>query len=239
MSYSRTVHCSHCGGRGHNKSGCPDYKEQIERRRAVDPNDYTVRQYDAKRQRRADSAQNRRCSYCGEQGHNRAGCSKLKAAMESYRAKNVEYRRNWFDAIVKGGLGPGAMVELKTYWSELETYMIVGIDWPSVNMHDKGNNALQVVKLDRIRHLGDSRYWTEMRLSQEITGSSYGPEYKILVPSTEYRIRTAMPSTFMAGTLGLKAVFKEKNSSLLTMKDSYGTFDNAFDPDNYSTDLCD
>ena len=237
MSYSRTVRCSHCYNSGHNKSGCPDYKKKIERLRALDPNDYTVRQYDAKRQRRADAAQNRRCSYCGEQGHNRAGCSKLKAAMESYRAKNVEYRRNWYDAIVKGGLGPGAMIEHKTYWGDVETYMVVGFAWQSINMHEKGTSILHVVKLDRIRHLGDPRYHIHMRLSQEVTGATYGPEYKVRVPSTEHRIRTAMPSTFMAGTLGLKAVFKQKGSSLRTMKGSWGDYDNEFDPDNYTTDI--
>ena len=157
--------------------------------------------------------------------------------MESYRAKNVEYRRNWLAAIVKSGLGPGAMIEHESYWSGKETYMVVGIDWQKVNMHQKAVSPIRVIKLDRIRQAADPRYHVEMRLPQEITGQEYGPEYKIVVPSSECRIQSAMPSSFMAGTLGLKAAFKEKGSSLRTMKDDWGAFRNEFDPDDYTTDL--
>ncbi len=112
--YKRTVHCSYCGGAGHNQSGCSAYKERIEQLRADFGDDhYSVRSYDEKKARKASSAKNRKCSYCGEGGHNKAGCSKLKSAMEQFRTKNVEYRKNVLNALVENGLGPGAMLRMR------------------------------------------------------------------------------------------------------------------------------
>ena len=44
--YIRTVTCSYCWTRGHNRSGCPDRAEKIEQQRAEDPDSYNVRNYD-------------------------------------------------------------------------------------------------------------------------------------------------------------------------------------------------
>lgn len=234
MAHKRSVYCSYCCGRGHNKAGCPDFKDFIERQRTTNPHDYRVVAYDAKKARRAASAQNRRCSYCGEDGHNRASCSKLKAAMESYRCKNVQYRKNVLDALIENGLGPGAMITIERYSGAITIKVITEVNWSEINMSEKASSPLTSAPIDKIT----DPYWRQsIRISRLVTGQSYGADYVITVPSTESQIRASVPASFLDGTLGLKAVFKEKGSNLRTMKTSWGTYDREFNPDHYSTEL--
>ena len=237
MSYKRTVTCSHCHMRGHNKSGCPQWKSYIEKRRVdYGDSDWRVSDYDAKRARKASSAANRKCSYCGEQGHNRAGCSKLKAAMESFRGRNVEYRQNVLDALIENGLGPGAMVKYTQRWAgTTRVYMVTEIAWQDIDMTDKNRDFIEMKQVHNLMRKDGG--FNQTRFSTAISGSSWGPSYEIVVPSNEARIRETMPATFLAGTLGLKATFKDKGSSIYTMKDSWGDYDREFDVSNYTTSL--
>ena len=229
MSYKRTVTCSHCHSRGHNKSGCPEWKKYIENRRVdYGDSDWRVSDYDAKRARKASSAANRKCSYCGEQGHNRAGCPKLKAAMESFRGRNVEYRQNVLNTLIENGLGPGAMVKNTQSWSgSTRLYMVTEVSWERIEMTDKNHDFIEMKQVHNLmnKHGG----FSQTRLSMAISGMSWGPNYEIVVPSNTARIRETMPATFLAGTLGLKAVFKDKGSHIYTMKDSWGDYDREFD----------
>ena len=237
MSYKRTVTCSHCHMRGHNKSGCPEWKKYIEIRRTnYGDHDWRVSDYDAKRARKASSAANRKCSYCGEQGHNRAGCSKLKAAMESFRGRNVEYRQNVLDALIENGLGPGAMVKYTQRWSSCSrVYMVTEIAWQDIDMTDKNRDFIEMKQIHNLMRKDGG--FNQTRFSTAISGMSWGPSYEIVVPSNEARIRETMPATFLAGTLGLKATFKDKGNSIYTMKDSWGDFDREFDINDFTASL--
>ena len=237
MSYKRTVTCSHCHMRGHNKSGCPEWKKYIEIRRTnYGDHDWRVSDYDAKRARKASSAANRKCSYCGEQGHNRAGCSKLKAAMESFRGRNVEYRQNVLAALIENGLGPGAMVKYTQRWSSCSrVYMVTEIAWQDIDMTDKNRDFIEMKQIHNLMRKDGG--FNQTRFSTAISGMSWGPSYEIVVPSNEARIRETMPATFLAGTLGLKATFKDKGNSIYTMKDSWGDFDREFDINDFTASL--
>jgi len=237
MSYKRTVTCSHCHMRGHNKSGCPEWKKYIEIRRTnYGDHDWRVSDYDAKRARKASSAANRKCSYCGEQGHNRAGCSKLKAAMESFRGRNVEYRQNVLDALIENGLGPGAMVKYTQRWSSCSrVYMVTEIAWQDIDMTDKNRDFIEMKQIHNLMRKDGG--FNQTRFSTAISGMSWGPSYEIVVPSNEARIRETMPATFLAGTLGLKATFKDKGSNIYSMKDSWGDYDREFDINDFTASL--
>ena len=113
MSFSGTVRCSHCGQSGHNKAGCPKYKERIAQLRARDPDDYYVRQYDAAIAKRAASVKNRRCSYCNEQGHTRAGCKVMKEHKAQFQDDLILWRKAVLKWTKDIGLGIGAMVRSK------------------------------------------------------------------------------------------------------------------------------
>jgi hypothetical protein len=238
MSYKRQVHCSHCHGRGHNKAGCPDYKERIERFRAANGDtDWRVAAYDAKRAKKASVAKNRKCSYCGDQGHNRAGCAKLKAAKSAYAARNAVYRLNVLDALIKHGFGPGTIARKKHWSGDMHHSMVIAIDWASVNMHDKTAGVVEVVSVRKLANIANSQLaW---RLSRQVLESPYGPRYEIVVPTSETRIMASMPASYLEGTLGLKKVFKDKDLPLYTMRDYTGAYTNEFDPNDYSTELHD
>tara|TARA_R110001606_G_scaffold271596_1_gene420201 strand:+ start:144 stop:860 length:717 start_codon:yes stop_codon:yes gene_type:complete len=238
MGYKRTVHCSYCGESGHNKSGCPAWKERIETYRAEYGSDYyAVRAYDDKKARKANSAKNRKCSYCGDGGHNKAGCPKQKVAMEAFRTKNIEYRKNFLAALIESGLGPGAMIKTTQSWND-RTFlsMVMSIDWANAHMADRSADIIITRPVNRINN---TSWNAETRLPKNVTGQNWGPDYEVVVPTSEIRIREGMPATFLAGTLGLKQTFRDKEYGLHTMKDHWGDFDDEFDPDKYSTTIGD
>ena len=70
-NYVRTVTCGYCWTRGHNRSGCPDRAEKIEKDRKENGDDsYYVLQYD----REQKAKKTRSCSYCKRAGHNVTTC---------------------------------------------------------------------------------------------------------------------------------------------------------------------
>ena len=111
-SYKKTVRCGYCRQPGHNKSSCPQYAARIEEIRGEYGDDhYAVSAYDYKKNKRKASGKTRSCSYCGEQGHNRKTCAVLKSDMFEVKAKNTEYRKGVFNAMVRHGIFTGAIVE--------------------------------------------------------------------------------------------------------------------------------
>ena len=235
MSYSGTVRCSHCRMTGHNKAGCPQYKERIAQLRANDPNDWRVHEHDEKLGRRQASVQNRRCSYCNGQGHTRAGCQLKKGAMAQFAKRNAVYRKNVLDALVKHGVGPGAMFEATDYWGGTGIYFILGIDWASVNMHNPSNPALNVVKM---RYISNTRTHSQGFALPRANGYEHlGDRFKIVVPTTELRILSTVPADYLNGKSGLKDIFRDKSSVLYDLKDYYGDWDEPLDVSKFSIDL--
>jgi hypothetical protein len=248
MGYKRTVRCSHCYESGHNKMGCPQFKEQIERYRADYGDDYyAVSRYDEKKARMSNAKNNRSCSYCGTHGHSRSQCTKLKAAKELFRTKNVEYRENYLKALIDNGVGPGAMLKFEsTYRGEI-VGLIKKIHWDKIHMGAKHEDVIQFIPMKDIRHVNDERWYSSTRLSNDMTGGDYGPTWEIAVPTSSSAILDDCPKNFIggkkvkgqliAGKLGINNVFRDKDLTLFSMKDHYGDFDNEFDLENYTTEL--
>ena len=246
MGYKRTVRCSHCYQTGHNIMGCPAYKERIEDWREAGIFLSRVEAYDAKKARMSNAKNNRRCSYCGEHGHSRAQCTKLKAAKELFRTKNVEYRENFLKALVDNGIGPGAMIKYKGYYGDTVA-IIKDIDWAAVNMAEKNEGVIHFCDVKHIRNIARGDWLTSTRLSAEITGNEHGPVWEMLVPTSSSAILDGCPKDFIggkkvkgkliAGKLGMKKVFKNKDLSIHSMKDWYGDFDNEYNSEDFSTEL--
>ena len=247
MGYKRTVHCSYCGEAGHNKLGCPAWTERIEQYRADFGDDhYMVSNFDEKKKRMANAKNNRSCSYCGKPGHSRAGCSKLKDVKEQFRTKNVEYRENFLKVLIDNGIGPGAMIKYKNYSGETIA-MIKDIDWKMVNMAQKSQSVIRFCDIKQLRYIGDERWLSDTRLSGEMTGTPHGPVWEVVVPTSSSAILEDCPKDFIggkkvkgkliAGKLGMKEVFKNKELNLYTMKDYWGDFDKEFNIDDFDTEL--
>ena len=247
MGYKRTVRCSHCYESGHNKMGCPELKAQIEQYRADFGDDHwRVMDYDAKKARMANAKNNRSCSYCGQHGHSRAQCTKLKTAKELFRTKNVEYRENFLKALIDNGVGPGAMIKYRGYYGDTIA-MVKNINWKMINMAMKREGVIQFCDVKELRHIANERWLTPTRLSAEMTGNEGGPVWEVLVPTSSSAILEDCPKDFIggkkvkgkliAGKLGMKEVFKNKDLGIYSMKDYYGDFDNEFDLDSFTTEL--
>ena len=237
MGFKRTVRCSHCYMSGHNKSSCPAYKEKIESSRATHGDDhYLVHDWDAKKARKAASAKTRKCSYCGEHGHNRAGCSKLKAAMAAFSARNAEYCENIYAALVESGIAPGAMIRVSNWsnWGAPCTAMVTGINWEAAHM--AGPDQDFIIYRD-VKHITKGESWNcNTRLPKSITGRDHGPELEVVVTSSSKRLRATMPASYLAGSLGLKKIFKNKDYGIQTMDPhKWGTYDREFKASDYDT----
>ena len=247
MGYKRTVRCSHCYGEGHNKMGCPQLKEQIERYRADYGDDHwRVRDYDAKKKRMADAKNNRKCSYCGQPGHSRAGCEILKNVKEQFRTKNVQYRENFLKALIDNGIGVGALVKAQA-WRGESVFMITSINWSQINMAQKSQDVIQYLDVSEMRHINNENWHTKTRLPSTITGNGWSPDWEVVVPTSSSAILADCPKDFIggkkvkgkliAGKLGIKEVFKNKDLGIYSMKDYYGDFDNEFNIDSFTTEI--
>ena len=93
--YQRKNRCSYCGGVGHNRATCPALKAVIQERLAANPDDIPANTLlaheEAKKARRANTK--RKCSFCGEEGHNRSTCGELKKEVEVIAKLNIAYRK--------------------------------------------------------------------------------------------------------------------------------------------------
>jgi len=148
-SHKRTVHCSYCHDKGHNKASCPDLKERIETLRAEHGDEYyTVRVHDLKKAKRKASGKDRKCSYCDEGGHNRATCPQLKEHMEETRGKNSEFRKSVHRNLTRLGIGVGAIVSSDAHCEridkdncESERYripqIVTNINWLGINVWNR------------------------------------------------------------------------------------------------------
>ena len=138
--------CGYCGATGHNRSTCPVEKERIEAYRAKDPDAWQVYEYDRRHKRRKETrlraSQERKCSYCGEQGHNRRSCPTLKKHRDYADLANAEARVGILEYLRKEGIGPGALMvvgeryldpDLAKYSRRLGTHLVTGINWKALD----------------------------------------------------------------------------------------------------------
>ena len=162
MSYTGTVRCGHCYGQGHNKRSCPELKKVMERRLAIDPNDWQAKRWNEKRAaQKAKRSKPRKCSFCFETGHNRATCGTLKNEVSEYAKINQKFREHTLAKLRKHGLGVGALVCLNNQHYCRETweyvndypYMVKAIWWHNANVeeswaHNWEPAMLQAVPVD-------------------------------------------------------------------------------------------
>jgi len=140
-NYVRTVTCSHCWERGHNRSSCPDRAAKVEKDRKENGSDgYYVAQYD--REQRAKKV--RSCSYCSREGHNVTTCETIKGHLESEIDLSIVYRAAAYEHIKATGLGIGALIHLEEYYDESYNVVpavgfITHIVWDRITHENKKN----------------------------------------------------------------------------------------------------
>jgi len=156
LSWNNTVTCSWCYKTGHNKNGCPDRKEYIQR----NPDSYEARR-DQQRKSRG-----RKCGYCEETGHTRRTCPALKQDREGLMIKNIRMRAQVYNYLQEQGLAPGALFTV-THWNHGDsTAMVERIQWQKIRV-DNGflleqfpNRGHRDFILYRMMKTGDGGYCT-------------------------------------------------------------------------------
>lgn len=108
------AHCSWCYKAGHKKTTCEDYKNKLYSWVEKNGVDYLsaeerrhFKNFKAKESgKRTTSA--RKCSFCGESGHNKKTCSSLQTTKAMYGAINDGFRLTLEEGLK--GLHPGALI---------------------------------------------------------------------------------------------------------------------------------
>lgn len=134
MSWNRTVTCSYCYNRGHNRRSCPDLKQYAyENPDSVDAQRYK----DSK-----TAGKQRRCTWCNLQGHNRRTCGSLRIAKEAWKDGTSNWRREWAEWMVELRMGIGALVKvpvMRNYGEPREEVVkvLVGYQWSTLTEEEQ------------------------------------------------------------------------------------------------------
>ena len=141
-NYNGQVRCSYCYEYGHNKRTCPERLARLQKNLENEKSDSSQGRYTEyyanqiakmtgvnpetgeKRGRRNESW-GRKCSYCGERGHNRRTCETLKSDLARYAVMTRETRQEVRDWALTDGIGIGAMVKYKAYGYSTETTLMM------------------------------------------------------------------------------------------------------------------
>ena len=132
---SRSVYCSFCGERGHNRTGCPKRKQYIK----DNPHSWEAIKEQRKQHRRDEikAKGGRKCSYCGNRGHTTRTCEIKKQDRVRLIEVLVKERTEGLKRLNEMGWGVGALFERKNRWiDEKQIYMVEKIEWEEWNDSD-------------------------------------------------------------------------------------------------------
>ena len=156
MSSGKTVVCSYCHTKGHNRQTCPQLHADIERIKETHGEDHPiVKEYNTNRASISRSASARAkmprsCTYCHTLGHNRRTCVVLEHDRETAIARNAAWRSLYYANIKALGLGIGAMVWMQKRHSLLKHFnpdtgglwMVLRHEWDTLNHVNGGERSV-------------------------------------------------------------------------------------------------
>lgn len=181
-NYKRTVRCGYCYEVGHNKSSCPqkkqNHKDQIaeyEKQLAGDnftddwERNYAQRQLDRHKEqlnKTVNRGKHRKCSYCKDEGHTRRTCSFRKGDMNNWVDECIAAREKFAESMTAAGFGIGALAYRKDMYNsdKKELIMIERIVWDMIT-HE--------VAVGRGNHYADVFY------GRSIKGDNYNPNGRL------------------------------------------------------------
>ena len=146
MSYSRTVYCSYCGGKGHNRRSCATKKEYV----AQNPDSYTARRDAVAAEQRKNRP--RTCSYCLESGHNARTCGTKVKDKRILAQKLSRQRAVIMDKMIENGIGIGTLFDINSryYGEESSCFLLTGIEWEKTDTYDGFLMVLTSVETGRL-----------------------------------------------------------------------------------------
>ncbi len=157
----KTVWCSYCMSKGHNRQTCESLRSDIENlRQSFGDAHPEVREYDQNRKAVSASASKRAkmprsCTYCSIKGHNRRTCATLKDHLSYAVRMNKNYCGQMMACMKDYGIGLGSMLRVEDqalgyhrtkHFIQSTSYflwMIVEVDWAEINFLNPSGRALR------------------------------------------------------------------------------------------------
>lgn len=224
MSSGKTVVCSYCHTKGHNRQTCPQLHADIERIREVHGEDHPlVKEYNKNRASISKSASQRAkmprsCTYCHTLGHNRRTCVVLGHDREIATMRNAAWRSLYYANIKALGLGIGAMIRMQKRhvnarlpYPQKDTgglWMVLRHEWDSLNHVNGGERS---VLCQQISNIGRRIYLTVPVTLHDPSLKVNG--WEVVSPSHDF----GAPDNWISGESGIDALFKntDKDSRMI------------------------
>ena len=146
--YRSSPTCGYCYATGHTRRSCPQMKTDAAR---------GDRWAQSNVQRYQNSAKSRKCSYCGEGGHNKAGCTIRKGHGAIHQKTLDVFTKNMNYRCATAGIKIGSLITITMRSGKKVTAIIEKIDGDArapdyrwLNNHYKNNNTGQTE--DELQH---------------------------------------------------------------------------------------
>ena len=207
MSYTRSVYCSFCGERGHNRTGCPKRKQYIK----DNPNSWEAIKEQRKQQRRDEikAKGGRKCSYCGNRGHTARKCEVKNQDRVRLIDTLAKERTEGLKRLNEMGWGIGALFERKNRWvDEKQMYMVESIEWDRWNDSD----LVTLVGLSIINASGSDTDWRKPR-QVSVTFSLHPEAGDVKMPLVPRHAEQKAPEGFLDGTMFDEGYYFPKGQS--------------------------
>tara|TARA_R110002020_G_scaffold420213_1_gene629366 strand:- start:490 stop:1221 length:732 start_codon:yes stop_codon:yes gene_type:complete len=233
MSYSGTVHCRNCYGKGHNRRSCPDLTESYKKRaqHEIDAGEsatdgYWQREY-AKRSgvwlhngekatelKRNRSGGTRRCKYCAKTGHNTRTCEELKGAKAEAITETRRVRAAIAENLQTVGLGIGALVVRGEGESRIG-YMVKGFNWDHINCENITHNP-NVVQIEVLNPTTVNSWNREAQIPlppiEGINDNSWNTNTQLVGPVSGSAVQAIVPEGWVDNQDFLKGMFEDRQS---------------------------
>ena len=213
-----TVCCSYCYQFGHNKRGCPDRKKRIEELRAANPDDYRVRDYDARKAAAARKSGNAKCSWCGANGHDRRRCGDFADARSTTKALQADLRL-WFKQVCdENRISIGNIVTLTSrsqteknpYIMMLKKFDLDRVSLDRFTYEDDWQTPFVFKSLHSDYSYGTFDGVSLRRLTFDTGANDWRPHVSRVAPASAGNI--GFPPDWISGETGLDELFKPSAS---------------------------
>lgn len=195
MSYTRSVYCSFCGERGHNKSSCPKRKQYVK----DNPNSWEAIKEQRKAQRRKEIKDKggRKCSYCNNRGHTVRTCEIKKQDRVRLIEVLTRERTEGLKRLNELGWGVGALFERHNRWTDSKLmYMVEGVDWERWTNSD----LVTLIGLNIANACGDDNDWRKPR-QINVTFALHPEAGDLKKPLVPRHAEQKAPEGFLDGTM--------------------------------------
>ena len=207
MSYTRSVYCSFCGNRGHNRTGCPQRKEYIKE----NPDSWEAIKEQRKQQRRDEikAKGGRKCSYCGNRGHTARKCEMKNQDRVRLIDTLAKERTEGLKRLNEMGWGIGALFDWTSRWvNEKQMYMVESVEWERWNDSD----LVTLVGLNIANASGSDTDWRKPR-QVSVTVALHPEAGDIKTPLVPRHLEQKAPEGFLDGTMFDEGYYFPKGQS--------------------------